>query len=458
MDFLAAPRGELIKLIYELLGENQALRTQIAELKAHLDHPGPSPKQSLPPFVKPNISKKSKGIRKQREKGFARILDRPTQQVFHAYDTCPACHGPLGKPSVAYSRQIIDVPLPAVQITEHVVFKRWCFNCGRRVYPKVNLSTVVVGRQRLGVNLMALVNTLREQFLQPLNKIQQYLAIVYNLKLSEGALVRLLETCATYGKPLYGLIKEKIRQSQVVYADETGGRENGRNGYHWNFSNEKYQLLLYRKSRSKQVVREVLGDGEENTAFEGVLVTDFYASYNEYLGFHQRCWVHLLRDIDNLKKQYNGRHPPLNHWAKKVKSIYEEAKAYPGPSPQLPLGIQAQERINKETYFKEKLKSVCEKYVVREVPMSTLSSRVMTFLPELFTFVRFGGIDDNNNRAERALRHTVVARKISGGTRSAKGSETKSILVSLFGTWRLQGLNPLEQCRLLLTTASCQGL
>lgn len=76
----------------------------------------------------------------------------------------------------------------------------------------------------------------------------------------------------------------------------------------------------------------------------------------------------------------------------------------------------------------------------------------MTFMPELFVFVRFPDVTSDNNPAERIIRHTVVARKISGGTRSSRGSETKSILTSLFDTWSLQGKNPQEQCRLLLAT------
>ena len=90
---------------------------------------------------------------------------------------------------------------------------------------------------------------------------------------------------------------------------------------------------------------------------------------------------------------------------------------------------------------------------------STLNARALKYLPELFTFVRFAGVRPDNNTAEKALRHLVVSRKISGGTRSALGSETKSILASLFGTWRLQSLNPFEQTRLLLLQqASCQEL
>ncbi len=52
--------------------------------------------------------------------------------------------------------------------------------------------------------------------------------------------------------------------------------------------------------------------------------------------------------------------------------------------------------------------------------------------------------------AERIIRHLVISRKISGGTRSEKGSQTKSILTSIFDTWNLQNKNPLQQCQLLL--------
>ena len=101
--------------------------------------------------------------------------------------------------------------------------------------------------------------------------------------------------------------------------------------------------------------------------------------------------------------------------------------------------------------------SVCLPYLKTESPVSTLSGRIVKYISELFTFIRFEGISSDNNSAERALRHLVIQRKISGGTRSPRGSETKSILTSLFGTWKLQKLNPFDQTReLLLNAALCQ--
>ena len=58
----------------------------------------------------------------------------------------------------------------------------------------------------------------------------------------------------------------------------------------------------------------------------------------------------------------------------------------------------------------------------------------------------------DNNGAERSLRHLVTSRKSSGGTRSPAGTATKMTLATLFGTWRLQGRNPLEECRALLAS------
>jgi transposase len=74
--------------------------------------------------------------------------------------------------------------------------------------------------------------------------------------------------------------------------------------------------------------------------------------------------------------------------------------------------------------------------------MHTLCERVEHFLPELFVFVAYPGVPSDNNLAERSVRPLVIARKISGGTRSPKGSSTRMGLASLFGTWMAQGLNP----------------
>lgn len=448
-------KDELIVLIMKLFDEIDLLKIRIIDLEEKLSQKGKpgNQKREIPLWVKANVARKNNGKRKKRLNAYVRMKDTPTNTVFHSHEICPNCDGILGKPSVAYSRTIIDIPISPAMITEHIVFKRYCVSCKKRFYPHPDLSSSVVGSHRIGINLMALISTMKEELRLPIKKIQSHLKLFYHLKISEGEIVNIAHKVASFGKPQYEVIKQTILKSNVIHADETGGRENGHNGYFWNFSNFTHQFLLYRHSRGAKIVREILG--EDGKDFEGVLTTDFYAAYNEYSGFHQRCWVHYLRDIKALIEEY-PQDTLLKMWAKDIHLVYEEAKAYTGPPDHLPIGLREEMREEKEAYFKKQLTDICNPYVGKQTVFSTLNARALKYISELFTFVRFPNILSDNNLAERSLRHLVVSRKISGGTRSKRGSETKSILASLFGTWRLQTLNPFEQTKLLLLKASCQ--
>ena len=102
--------------------------------------------------------------------------------------------------------------------------------------------------------------------------------------------------------------------------------------------------------------------------------------------------------------------------------------------------------------FRNQLLALCEPFLGKDVPQRVLCKRCHGFIRQLFLFVVDLRVPPDNNAAERAIRPLAVSRKISGGTRSARGSETKSILASLFGTWRLQGLNPFTACSKLLAS------
>lgn len=452
MDLNTAPRSELVALVYELADRVFLLEGEIARLKEllHQKGTGNGPTKILPEFVRANVKRKRSTSRKQRDKAFVRAKEEPTERIFHSVSACPDCGSKeLGKPTVTYTRQVIDLPTVSYTVTEHVLCKRWCYHCKKTFLPTVDLSKVAFGKKRVGVNLASTIVTMRDRLRLPIKAIQVYLSIFFQLKMSKGEIVGLLHSASKIGKFRYENLLAQVRGSPAVNADETGGRQNGVNGYFWSLSTPTVHVLLYRRSRGSQVVEEVVGS--ESEKFSGVLVTDFYAAYNTYSGFHQRCWVHFLRDIHELKSEFS-KHPPLNAWAKKIKALYEDAKAYPGPNPNWPVGLIAQERIKVQHEFERRLKAICEPYLTHDCPMSTLCGRAINFLPEMFTFIRFEGVPSHNNAAERILRHMVIARKIQGGTRSARGSETKVVLTSLFDTWQLQGKDPLAECRLLLSS------
>ena len=437
LDLAAVSREELIELVGQLLSHNRALEARIAELEGQQKPPTSRLEERKPPsWVKGNRPAHPKKERRKRTHGFARRRDEPTHRVEHATASCPDCGISLQGGRVRGRRQVISIPRVRARVTEHVVLERTCRNCRKRWTPEPDWSVFVVGRQRMGISVQSEVGVLREECRLPFGVIQRYLKWRYGLPLSMGGLVALTRGAAERGREDYARLQEEIRASPVVYGDDTGWRQDGRNGYLWSFSAPTVRCFLYRPGRSQTVVQEVLGD-----EFDGVLVSDFYGAYNVHQGLHQRCWTHLLRDIHHLKEQH-PQDPDLAAWFLQVREVYDHAQAYPGPDPGLPETVQQSQRVKRQRHYQQQLWSICKPYLDADAPMRVLCQRVERFLPELFTFVADPRVSADNNAAERSLRPPVVSRKISGGTRSEQGSETKSILASLFGTWRLQVRNP----------------
>jgi transposase len=446
--FEALSRDQLLVLvkaqaqeIAQVRAVNEQLRERIEALEAKRG--GPSSGATVPDFVKPARKKaESHGARKRRAQAFVRHREEPTRQVVHACERCRECGTSLFGGSVKRTRQVLHVPIVPVEVIEHVYIERCCPVCGKRNVPKVDLGAEVVAKSRLSSDTMAMIASWREVGRMTLRAIQWQLENFHGLHLSVGQIVRVLGTVANRAKPLVDKLREQLRASRLVHADETGWREDGQNGYIWSFSNESLRYFLCHRGRGSEVVREVLGDD-----FSGVLVSDFYSAYNFLDCPHQRCWVHLLRDVHELTE----RHPDdeaLADWAGKLHELYLEAKAWQDTGKDL----SRHERVSARLTFEERLLGLATPYLSVEVPQRVLCQRIDRFLPELMTFVELPWVPSDNNAAERAIRPQVVARKISGGTRSPQGSTTKAALATIFATWQLKGLNPFLACRQLLNS------
>ena len=339
------------------------------------------------------------------------------------------------------------------EVIEHVFVARICPLCDKRRLPQEPLEGLAIGRRRLGVNLVSLIVTLREEGRLPMRSIQWYLQTVHQLELSVGAIIDVVHATAQRAQPVVAEMLERIRGSPVVHADETGWRQDGANGYVWTFSTPTERYFL-RRGRGKGVVDEVLGESPgqgESRLFSGVLVSDFYAAYSHYPGLKQRCWVHLLRDINELEALY-PQDIGLALWATAVRQLYDRAKACADARSRPASGSHPSASPN-QLMLEKLLLSLCQPFSNDDTaPQAKLCRRIERFIKELFVFVSHPGVPPENNAAERSLRHLVISRKISGGTRSERGTNTKMALASLFGTWRANGLNPLLHCRNLLVS------
>jgi hypothetical protein len=128
-----------------------------------------------------------------------------------------------------------------------------------------------------------------------------------------------------------------------------------------------------------------------------------------------------------------------------VQALFGQAKAFASAQPSA--------RSAAKLAYEQRLWALCEPHARDPVAVQRrLCRRIERHLSELFVFVAEPGVPADNNAAERSLRHLVISRKISGGTRSPQGTQTKMRLASLFGTWRARGADPLRAAHQLLVS------
>ena len=358
----------------------------------------------------------------------------------------PDCHYRLQGTSVDYRRQVIDLPPPQpVEVIEHQVLKRWCPHCQRWHSPQLDLTGQVFGQGRIGVRVASLVAFMALVLRVPMRRIQAYLRLVHQLRISTGEVVALLHAVRRRLQSHVESLKAEARASPVLHGDETSWRENGQNGYIWAFATpgeDAVRYYEYDHSRKQAVVKRILGG-----TFDGHLVSDFYSGYSIYAGKHQRCWVHLLRDLHALKEAHAADAVSVA-WAQDVRALYDDAQTWLHDHP------QPEQEAREQQYVALVTRAHALGLVYARVskhPCCALAKRLLRHEDELFQFVLIDGLSADNNLAERSIRPLVVIRKISGGSRSAEGTKTRMALASLFETWQARGLNPFDECLKLLS-------
>lgn len=451
IDELSRQVAELRQLVVKLKSENARLRAELAALRGEEEPAGeeedqPDPvaaggRKAAPRWMKPNVVVVARSrVRRRREPVPGWRRQEPDRQVLHAVEACAGCGSALRRGEVVRRRQVVVLPPVRAEVVEHVVLNRRCQQCGmvnRGEMP--NLSEEAGPHRRLSWAIVAQVAVLRTKLRLPLASLQWLLKQVWGLRISEGALCAALEAAARAGREVYGGLLAEARASPVLHVDETGWRQDGRNGFLWSLSTPRVSYFHSSQSRAGYVARRWVGE-----EYEGVVVSDFYTAYDQLDGLHQRCWAHLLRAIHEAKMH----HPDdggLGAWSAGGYALYKRAETWASQ----PGGRSPGERQAAQRAFEAELLALCQG-TSQQARQTTLCNRIMGYLPELFMFVANPVVPATNNAAERALRPLVVARKISGGTRSAQGSKTRMILQSLIATWDLRDEDPMANMLSLL--------
>ena len=125
------------------------------------------------------------------------------------------------------------------------------------------------------------------------NDVQRTLQHFCGLTVVPGSIVGFDNKLAEKSEPIYDGLKQSLRKTQFIHADETGWKRD----WLWIFTNPDIALFHIDRSRGSQVVIDHLGE-----FYNGVLITDFWSAYRSKVGAFakQKCLTHLLRDIIEL--------------------------------------------------------------------------------------------------------------------------------------------------------------
>ena len=329
-------------------------------------------------------------------------------------DRCPYCGGPLD-PKGSKARTVIDVDPVRKEVIRYGLEQRDCTRCHRTFTAR---PPGVFAKGLLGNRLLAYV------------AIEHYLHGVTlghlsaQLDLGQGTVWAALHQLARRFDGVLARLLLEYRRALVKHADETGWRNDGLNGYAWLFCTALISLFRFRQSRSGSVAREVFGAKR----LPGVLVVDRYQGYNQAPCAIQYCYAHLLREVQDLAKEFPQVTEVLNFVASFAPLLADAIKLRAQ-------GLAPPVFRQRALELKLEIKSMV--YAPAQHPsIQRIQNIFRENASRLYHWSRGQAIPAENNRAERELRPLVIARKISFGSQSEQGAQTREILMSVLHTLR----------------------
>jgi transposase len=327
---------------------------------------------------------------------------------------CPYCGGPLD-PKGSKARTVIEVDPVRKEVVRYELEQCDCSHCNRTFTAR---PAGVFAKGLFGNRL--LTHLAVEHYVQgvTLGRLSAQLGI------TQGGLWAALHQLAARLAAVPERLLLEYRRAPVKHADETGWRNDGHNGYAWLFCTPRLSLFRFRQTRSGAVAREVFG----TRRLPGVLVVDRYNGYNRAPCAIQYCYAHLLREVQDLGKEF----PELGEVSKFVASLAPAlANAMKLRSRQLTSADFRLRALELKIEIKALVHSPAQHPGIQKI-QNIFRDRAS----RLYHWAKTPDIPADNNRAERELRPLVIARKISFGSQSDQGAKTREILMSVLHTLR----------------------
>jgi transposase len=446
--------------VSQLRGHNFQLGRRNAELEALVMKD--SHNSSRPPSTDPPWTKRTRSLRRPSgrlaggQRGHRgetlRRAPRPDRIVEHRPQECRGCHAPLSAAQVVrhLRQQVFEVVPARLRVTEHRLAVVRCHACGRTTQGEFS------GRVRSGVQygpgVKARVLYLQQYQLLPYQRTSEAMRDLFGCRVSSGTVANIVRECASGLVETELQIKQGLRRSSVIHADETGLRINNRLGYVHVASTPRLTHYASAAHRGQTAITEI----NVLPGYRGTCVHDGWLAYSHYTRCrHALCGVHLLRE--------------LTYFAE----LSARTKAWAAPLKELLLEMKGEvERVREgggRQLDHERLTSLTQSYDglvaagLRAQPAPELPAhvskqgrnlllRLERRKEEVLRFLTDFKVPFDNNQAERDLRMIKLQQKTSGCFRSQEGARRFCRIRSYISTTRKQGRGVLRALE-----SACRG-
>ena len=431
LDWLSTPQPVkdyivyLEKTIFQMqqqLGQLEK-RTEKLEARTKMN----SQNSSKPPSSDSPFNKKKKNKKKSKRKrggqkghqGHQQQMLEPTEVKNIMPQDCSCGRLDLDPDSLKpfYTHQHIELPEIKMGVTHFILHKGKCECCGNTFKARTPAELT----SGYGPRLSAVIAELSGSHGASRQSVQDFCQSVLGFAISTGAIQRIIDRSSQAILPIYNAIGKQARQAEVNGVDETSWFQSGKLQWLWTLANHVVAFFMIHPNRSKEAFNKLVED------WKGILISDNYGVYVNWVNKRQTCLAHYIRKAKGLAERKDQSIKKfgesilkelqlLCHWARKP----PDEKQW--------------------TDFYSRLLLLLMLYEGADDDAGQLARSIAREIETLWVFLDENGVQPTNNRAERALRFAVLWRKRSNGTQSDKGNRWVERILSLKQTCRMRAI------------------
>lgn len=425
-------RKELALRVAELEEQNEQLKLQIEELRTMIFGKKKKDDDDDPYLPKP----KNKGKKKKKKRSASSYQRRVpkeedvTEEKLHSIDTCADCGESLQnlKEVIRFEEDII---IPALEnlktVIKHRIETGFC-SCCRKQHSSIPISKQMCS---LGENVRARIVHCITVLNMTFEKVQTDLQDTFGIEVSDGEMTNILTEQATKLLPEYHDINARIRGSPAAHCDETSWKvqKEGEGNWAWVKTASDSCATIFRLGRSRgKGNAKVLCDEPRQTT-----VTDDYPAYDFLKEAQALCWAHPKRKFKDLAESHvlsSERRQHCQQFYRKFSLLLCSVKQV------METPYDLEQRTKDAERFRKHIESLTIPDINDPKKLAQLKKTFRERVNAYLVCVLLPNIPLTNNKAEQALRPLVIKRKLSFGSKTQKGADVMSILLSVcFTTW-----------------------